>query len=132
MGIHVAAAIGVMAAPTRRGCAFFGVSSRVRLPASSRCGILDSLVDPWQSWIRASCPYRCRGARAPEAIVNSADTRDALSGMLAVGKFEPYIRYIRFPRFRNLRDGTRIDFGYPVTALVGPNGTNKTAILRAV
>jgi len=52
--------------------------------------------------------------------------------MLAVGKFEPYIRYIRFPRFRNLRDGTRIDFGYPVTALVGPNGTNKTAILRAL
>jgi hypothetical protein len=64
--------------------------------------------------------------------VNSARTGDALSGMLAVGKFEPYIRHIRFPRFRNLRDGTRIDFGYPVTALVGPNGTNKTAILRAL
>ena len=64
--------------------------------------------------------------------MNSAHTGDALSGMLAVGKFEPYIRYIRFPRFRNLRDGTRIDFGYPVTALVGPNGTNKTAILRAL
>src|SRR5579859_5956077 len=57
---------------------------------------------------------------------------DPLPGMLAAGKFEPYIRYIRFPHFRNLRDGTRIDFNYPVTALVGANGTNKTAILRAL
>jgi AAA domain, putative AbiEii toxin, Type IV TA system len=57
---------------------------------------------------------------------------DPLLGMLAAGKFEPYIRYIRFPHFRNLRDGTHIDFGYPVTALVGPNGTNKTAVLRAL
>lgn len=64
--------------------------------------------------------------------MNSVPTRDALSGMLAAGKFEPFIRYIRFPRFRNLRDGTRIDFDYPITVLVGPNGTNKTAILRAL
>jgi AAA domain, putative AbiEii toxin, Type IV TA system len=57
---------------------------------------------------------------------------DPLLRMLAAGQFEPYIRHIRFPHFRNLRDGTRIDFDYPVTALVGPNGTNKTAILRAL
>ncbi len=56
----------------------------------------------------------------------------ALSDMLAANKFEPFIRYIRFPYFRNLRDGTKIDFGHPITALVGPNGTNKTAILRAL
>jgi hypothetical protein len=57
---------------------------------------------------------------------------DPLPGMLAARRFEPYIHHIRFPHFRNLRDGTRIDFDYPVTALVGPNGTNKTAILRAL
>ncbi|SDG02703.1 Predicted ATP-dependent endonuclease of the OLD family, contains P-loop ATPase and TOPRIM domains [Pseudonocardia oroxyli] len=33
---------------------------------------------------------------------------------------------------RNLAEKTRIDFSYPITALVGPNGTNKTAILRAL
>lgn len=57
---------------------------------------------------------------------------DPLPQLLNAGILEPYIRYIRFPRFRNLRDGLRINFDYPVTALVGPNGTNKTAILRAL
>jgi ABC-type ATPase involved in cell division len=57
---------------------------------------------------------------------------DPLLGMLAARRFEPYIDHIRFPHFRNLRDGTRINFEYPVTVLVGPNGTNKTAILRAL
>jgi predicted ATPase len=61
-----------------------------------------------------------------------ADIQDSLAQMLEANKFEPYIRYIRFPEFRNLRDGTRIDFSHPVTTLVGPNGTNKTAILRAL
>jgi len=52
--------------------------------------------------------------------------------MLRANAFEPYIRYIRFPRFRNLRDNLRIDFEHPITVLVGSNGTNKTAILRAL
>ena len=60
------------------------------------------------------------------------DQVDPLPAMLNAGQFEPYLRYIRFPHFRNLRDNLRIDFDYPVTALVGPNGTNKTAILRAL
>jgi predicted ATPase len=55
-----------------------------------------------------------------------------LQSMLAAKQLEPYIRHIRFPRFRGLRDGTRVEFLHPVTALVGPNGTNKTAILRAL
>lgn len=57
---------------------------------------------------------------------------DPLPRMLQRGQFEPYIRYIRFPHFRNLRDDVQVDFLYPITALVGPNGTNKTAILRAL
>ncbi|GAA4198755.1 ATP-dependent nuclease [Actinocatenispora rupis] len=59
-------------------------------------------------------------------------TLDAIASMLAAGKFEPFIRHIRFPHYRNLREGTRVEFLHPVTALVGPNGTNKTAILRAL
>lgn len=61
-----------------------------------------------------------------------ADIHQALSGMMKADKFEPYIRYIRFPHFRNLQEGTRIDLQHPVTALVGSNGTNKTAVLRAL
>ncbi|HEX7306165.1 ATP-dependent nuclease [Lentzea sp.] len=59
-------------------------------------------------------------------------THKALSSMLEAGKFEPFIRHIRFPYFRNIREGTRVDFTHPITALVGPNGTNKTAVLRAL
>ncbi|GAB2565052.1 AAA family ATPase [Kribbella endophytica] len=42
------------------------------------------------------------------------------------------MRHIRFPFYRNLRTKLRIEFLHPITALVGPNGTNKTAILRAL
>ncbi|MDX8033483.1 AAA family ATPase [Lentzea sp. BCCO 10_0856] len=57
---------------------------------------------------------------------------EQLAKMMKANKFEPFIRYIRFPYFRNIREGTQIDFTHPVTVLVGPNGTNKTAMLRAL
>lgn len=43
-----------------------------------------------------------------------------------------YISHIRFPRFKNLRPDARIDFNFPVTALVGPNGCGKTSALHAM
>jgi len=52
--------------------------------------------------------------------------------MLAAKKFEPYISHIRFPHYKNLAADLRIDFEFPITALVGANGTNKSSILRAI
>jgi hypothetical protein len=52
--------------------------------------------------------------------------------ILEAGKLEPYIRHIRFPRYKNLASDFRIDFSFPITALVGPNGTNKSSILVAL
>lgn len=46
--------------------------------------------------------------------------------------FPGYITHIRFPRFKNIADGTRIDFSFPVTALVGSNGSGKTSVLNAL
>lgn len=46
--------------------------------------------------------------------------------------FLPFISSIWFPRYKSLERGMRIDFDWPVTALVGPNGTNKTSILQAL
>jgi len=43
-----------------------------------------------------------------------------------------YIALIRFPRFKNISDGARIDFTFPVTALVGSNGSGKTSVLNAL
>src|SRR5664279_473183 len=55
-----------------------------------------------------------------------------LQAMLAGGKCEPFIRHIRFPRYKNLASGLTIEFNFPITALVGPNGTNKSSILVAI
>ncbi|MEV4129838.1 AAA family ATPase [Nocardia sp. NPDC049707] len=57
---------------------------------------------------------------------------DTLSKMWEKGAFEPAISHIRFPLFRNLSTNLRINFSHPVTALIGPNGANKSAILRAL
>lgn len=46
--------------------------------------------------------------------------------------FPGYIVHIRFPRFKNIADGTRIDFTFPITALVGSNGSGKTSVLNAL
>lgn len=46
--------------------------------------------------------------------------------------YEPYIRYIRFPRYKLLSKNTKIDFSFPFTALVGENGCNKTSVLQAL
>lgn len=45
---------------------------------------------------------------------------------------EPYIEYIRFPRYKKLLPGTKIEFTFPICALVGPNGTSKSSILKAL
>jgi transposase len=63
--------------------------------------------------------------------MNEAD-RNALKAMLAARKFDPYISHIRFPHYKNLAPDLKIDFDFPITALVGPNGTNKSSILRAI
>ncbi|PJM72476.1 hypothetical protein CS006_10135 [Bifidobacterium primatium] len=46
--------------------------------------------------------------------------------------FFPFISYVCFPHFKNLSIGARINFTYPITAIVGPNGVNKSSILRAL
>lgn len=46
--------------------------------------------------------------------------------------FKSYIDYIRFPRFRNLEPGIRINFGFPITAFVGQNGCGKSSALQAL
>lgn len=48
------------------------------------------------------------------------------------GEFEPYIRRIRFPKYKNLKKDLYLDFTFPLTAIVGANGTNKSSILKAL
>lgn len=64
--------------------------------------------------------------------MTSSKNKEILLKLLEGKKLEPYVRHIRFPQYKNLIADTRIDFTYPITALVGANGTNKSSILRAV
>jgi energy-coupling factor transporter ATP-binding protein EcfA2 len=56
----------------------------------------------------------------------------------AVGQFKPgkplkhYISHAVFPRFKSIEPGTRIDFQFPLTALVGANGIGKSSVLHAL
>lgn len=56
----------------------------------------------------------------------------SLSGMLRGGAFSPFIEFINFPRYRNFEARLQIDFTFPVTAIVGQNGTGKTSLLQAL
>lgn len=57
---------------------------------------------------------------------------ETLRQLVNKNQLEPYIRHIRFPRYKNIVPFTKIDFTFPITALVGANGTNKSSLLRAL
>jgi predicted ATPase len=48
------------------------------------------------------------------------------------GKFKNYIEYIQFPFYKNLVKDTRIEFSFPLTVLVGRNGSGKSSTLHAL
>lgn len=43
-----------------------------------------------------------------------------------------HIKSLRFPNYRNLELGSVLQFKYPITVLLGRNGTNKSSILHAL
>ncbi|HGN1201459.1 ATP-dependent nuclease [Providencia rettgeri] len=47
-------------------------------------------------------------------------------------KIEPFIRKLVFTNFKNIKSGQQLNFDYPITVLVGQNGTNKTSALVAL
>jgi predicted ATPase len=46
--------------------------------------------------------------------------------------FPSYITHIRFPRYKNMATDAKINFTFPITALVGSNGSGKTSVLNAL
>jgi predicted ATPase len=49
-----------------------------------------------------------------------------------VKSYKKYIKKIRFPYFKKLKQNTEINFNYPFTVLVGPNGSGKSSTLQAL
>ncbi|MFR5081548.1 MAG: hypothetical protein ACLTEE_02410 [Anaerobutyricum hallii] len=48
------------------------------------------------------------------------------------GLFKNYIEYIVFPYYKNLVPGTKINLKFPITILVGKNGSGKSSTLHAL
>jgi predicted ATPase len=49
-----------------------------------------------------------------------------------VNSYKKYIKKIRFPYFKKLKQHTEINFDFPFTFLVGPNGSGKSSTLQAL
>lgn len=57
---------------------------------------------------------------------------ESLQKMYDQGQFAPCLDYIRFPAYKKFSPDSRIDFKFPITALVGQNGSSKSSVLRAI
>lgn len=57
---------------------------------------------------------------------------DNVKNARARGAFRKFIEHIRFPSYKNLKPNAKIDFVFPVTALVGANGCGKSSVLQAL
>lgn len=70
-------------------------------------------------------------------ITSNPDLESELDHLLGMAKddatlykqFPGFISHIRLPNFKNIARNTKIDFKFPITALVGCNGCGKTSVL---
>ena len=60
------------------------------------------------------------------------DVIKAISGSYRSKDYSPMIKSIKFSNYKNVANDKNIEFNFPVSIIVGPNGTNKTSILRAL
>jgi hypothetical protein len=110
--------------------AFGGKDDAIRL--GHDVALAGSRIHNYAPAVRQSVAASIVRPAATRGSIESALCRNALKAMLAARKFDPYISHIRFPHYKNLAPDLKIDFDFPITALVGPNGTNKSSILRAI
>lgn len=61
-----------------------------------------------------------------------SDTVKSIRGSYQGGDYAPMLKSIKFLNYKNVMNDKSIDFNFPITLIVGPNGTNKTSILRAL
>ena len=55
-----------------------------------------------------------------------------LEGMSIENHFDTFIRNATFPNFKNIVPFTRVDFDFPITFVVGGNGSGKSSLLHAL
>lgn len=64
------------------------------------------------------------------------DLHDKIKGLTHPKKFDKnypnFIKSINFPFYKNLKPSTKINFKYPFSVFVGPNGCGKSTVLHAL
>lgn len=55
-----------------------------------------------------------------------------IEGLKRGGQFAPFIDFIQFPLYRNFQKDLRVSFEFPLTVVVGQNGSGKTSLLHAL
>jgi predicted ATPase len=56
----------------------------------------------------------------------------SLENLKKGSNFKPFIDSLRLYAFKGVKNGSQIDFEFPITALVGPNGSGKSSVLQAL
>lgn len=64
--------------------------------------------------------------------MNTNDKINVITHMKEKGVFSKYIEYMVFPYYKNLVPNTKINFRFPLTVLVGKNGSGKSSTLHAL
>lgn len=62
-------------------------------------------------------------------MTNISSLQDMFSNS---NKFKPFISSIVFPHYKNISPGSELTLDFPLTLLIGKNGTNKSSILHAL
>ena len=55
-----------------------------------------------------------------------------IEGRFVCGKFDPFIQFIEFPKYKNFQQRMRVNFDFTLTVIVGQNGTGKSSFLQAM
>lgn len=63
---------------------------------------------------------------------SASENIDSIISMKSHGAFQKYIDFIHFPFYRNMEINSRINFDFPLTAIVGQNGCGKSSVLHAI
>lgn len=56
---------------------------------------------------------------------------DSIRKEFKKGEFDKFIHDVTFPKFKSFAPGAKIEFRFPITVLVGPNGGGKSSLLHA-
>lgn len=64
-------------------------------------------------------------------MTSMQDLISAVERKFKAGEFDKFIHDVTFPKFKSFVPGTKVEFRFPITVLVGPNGGGKSSLLHA-